>query len=289
MKYIVLAIFILILICLIIVIRDTNRFVFKKYEFTNDKITDSFRFILLSDLHNKSFGNENEKLLKAIEERNPDAILCAGDILTAKPGRDFQVAAKLINELAEKYPLYYGNGNHEYRIKLYPENYGDMAKEYEKALNTEKFFWLINDKQEIPEKNIVIYGLEIEREYYKRFHKEIMKNEYIPALLGPIKEDACTILIGHNPEYFKQYAEYGADFVLAGHVHGGVARLPLLGGVISPSLRLFPKYDGGIFKSKKPDGKMSTMILSRGLGCHTIPVRFLNPGELIEVTITPEK
>lgn len=288
MEYIILA-FLFIVICFIIVTCDTNRFVLKKYEFTNEKVTDTFHFILLSDLHNKSFGKENKKLLKAIDERKPDAILCAGDILTAKPGNDFQVAARLINSLSEKYPVYYGNGNHEYRLKVYPETYGNMAEEYENALNNNNMFRLINESKSIKEKNIIIYGLEIEKDYYKRFHKETMEKEYISSLLGPIRKEACTILIGHNPEYFEQYAQYGADFVLAGHVHGGVARIPFLGGVISPSLRIFPKYDGGIFKIKKQDGGISTMILSRGLGCHTIPVRFLNPGELIEITIRSEK
>lgn len=287
--YIILAFLFLIIICFIIVLCDTNRFILKKYEFTNDKITGTFHFILLSDLHNKSFGKKNERLLKAIDERKPDAILCAGDILTAKPGKDFQVAAELMNRIAEKYPVYYGNGNHEYRLKIYPETYGNMAEEYENALNKNNMFRLINESQEIKEKNILIYGVEIEKEYYKRFHKETMDKEYISSLLGDIRKETCSILIAHNPEYFEQYAEYGADFVLAGHVHGGVAKIPFMGGVISPSLHIFPKYDGGIFKIKKQDGKISTMILSRGLGCHTIPVRFLNPGELIEITIRPEK
>ena len=41
--------------------------------------------------------------------------------------------------------------------------------------------------------------------------------------------------------------------------------------------------DGGMFKIGK-----STMILSRGLGMHTIPIRIFNPGELILLKISPE-
>ena len=116
-----------------------------------------------------------------------------------------------------------------------------------------------------------------------------METEYISSLLGQPNSQACNILIAHNPEYFRQYAEYGADFVLSGHVHGGVARIPVLGGVISPSLRIFPKYDGGIFQKRNQTGENTVMVLSRGLGTHTIPVRFFNPGELIEVTISPKE
>ena len=70
--------------------------------------------------------------------------------------------------------------------------------------------------------------------------------------------------------------------MLSGHVHGGIMRLPVLGGVLAPSLRIFPKYDGGLFRSGK-----SVMILSRGLGSHTIPIRIFNPGELVCVDLKP--
>ena len=53
-------------------------------------------------------------------------------------------------------------------------------------------------------------------------------------------------------------------------------RIPGFKGFISPSLLLFPHYDGGLFEE---DG--SRMIISRGLGMHTVPVRLFNPGELI--------
>ena len=61
-------------------------------------------------------------------------------------------------------------------------------------------------------------------------------------------------------------------------------RLPYLGGVLSPNMTLFPKYDGGQFVRGK-----ATMILSRGLGTHTIPVRVFNPGELVVITLTQKQ
>ena len=107
-----------------------------------------------------------------------------------------------------------------------------------------------------------------------------MAEDYLAGILGAPETDTYTILIAHNPDYFPEYAAWGADLVLSGHVHGGIARLPLLGGVLSPAYRLFPKYDGGMFRENN-----SIMILGRGLGTHTIPVRFLNPGELVVVEL----
>lgn len=89
-------------------------------------------------------------------------------------------------------------------------------------------------------------------------------------------------MIAHNPEYFEAYAGWGADLTVSGHVHGGVMRLPFLGGVISPRLTLFPKYDGGMFER---NGRF--MVVSRGLGTHTLPIRIFNPGELIMIELNP--
>ena len=111
-----------------------------------------------------------------------------------------------------------------------------------------------------------------------------MKKEYLDELLPEQRTDCFQILLAHNPDYFPEYAAWGADLVLSGHLHGGVARLPLLGGVVSPRLHFFPRYDGGKFTHGN-----SVMIVSRGLGMHTIPFRFNNPGELVEITIRKRK
>ncbi len=103
-----------------------------------------------------------------------------------------------------------------------------------------------------------------------------MKADYLPKILGEPRTDACQILIAHNPLYFEEYAAWGADVVVSGHVHGGIMRLPVLGGVLSPNLSLFPKYDGGRFELGR-----AVMILSRGIGTHTIPLRIFNPAELV--------
>lgn len=70
--------------------------------------------------------------------------------------------------------------------------------------------------------------------------------------------------------------------VLSGHLHGGIARLPLLGGVISPQFRLFPRYSGDCYEK---DGKY--IVVSKGLGTHTINFRFWNPAELVVLDIIP--
>ena len=112
-----------------------------------------------------------------------------------------------------------------------------------------------------------------------------MEENYLTEILGRRPEGLYTVLLAHNPDYFPRYAGWGADLTLSGHVHGGVARVPFWGkGVISPGYRLFPKYDGGIFREGQ-----AVMVLSRGLGMHTIPIRLFNPGELWVIDLKPEE
>lgn len=266
---------------IIAAVRDSCRFVVVSYHMVSPKLRKKCRFVMLSDLHNKKYGAHNSKLVQAIKEQNPDMILIAGDMFTANKKRtEFQTPLELIRQLAMQYPVYYGIGNHEYRVKVYREDYGDKYEHYAKELKKCGVRLLENERIYLPEYHMEICGLEIERRYYKRFRHNHMEGEYISHLLGKSRTDCMELLIAHNPDYFPQYAAWGADLTLAGHVHGGVVRLPVLGGVVSPAARLFPKYDGGLFEEGG-----CRMILGRGLGMHTIPIRVFNPGELVVVEL----
>ncbi len=259
-----------------VILFDSNRFVVRRFSVNDRRIKKNCRAVVVSDLHNKRFGIRNEKLLEAIRAEQPDFILVAGDVLTARPKVPMEPAIDLLRELKKDYPVCYGNGNHEQRLKLYPEIYGDMAERYGEALAEIGMEPMVNGYTDLPEVGIRVYGAEIDRCYYKRFKVRTMEADYMERILGQPEDGMFTVLLAHNPDYFPRYAEWGADLTISGHVHGGIARVPFWGkGVVSPTLRLFPKYDGGIFKEGE-----RTMLLSRGLGGHTIPIRAFNPGEI---------
>lgn len=259
---------------------DCNRFVIREYTCQSKALKKDGTFILLSDLHNKSFGKDNQALLQAIEKQKPDGILIAGDMYTAAKGKDNTKTAEFVCRLAEKYPVYYGNGNHEHKTRLFPEEFGNLYQDYMDKIKKAGVVTLQNEKVHLPGFNADIYGLEIERDYYKKFERQRMEPEYLTEELGTPDKGRFTLLIAHNPEYFPAYAAWGADLSVSGHVHGGLMRLPAAGGVISPGIQLFPKYDGGFFKEGN-----AVMILSRGLGTHTLPIRIFNPGELIVIHV----
>lgn len=265
------------------ILYDTTHFVVKRYELNSTKIKSPYHFVVLSDLHDKAFGHQNKKLLAAIDKIKPEAVYIAGDMITALPGRQFDDTIAFLKSLSEKYPVYYGSGNHEYRMRINTEKYGIMSSEYEEKIRNMGIVRLYTGSTVSHRKDVKVYGLEIDRMYYRKWKMPKMPVDYTLQKIGKAEQDCFTILLAHNPEFFDNYAKSGVDLVLSGHVHGGVARIPFFGGVISPKFRLFPKYDGGLFVKNE-----TTMILSRGLGCHTIPVRFLNPGELIDVFVSPE-
>lgn len=274
---------VIMLILIWVMIYDSNRFVVREHQFCDVRIRKACRAVVLADLHNKKYGRDNEQLLRTIREAAPDMILVAGDLLTAKPGASLDTALNLLGELVRDYPIYYGNGNHEQRLGLYPSVYGDMAERYADGLRELGIEPLVNTHVQLAEYGIRIYGVELDRFYYKRFAVQSMENAYLETLLGKADKDSYSILLAHNPDYFPQYAGWGADLVLAGHVHGGMVRIPFAGkGVASPNIRLFPEYDGGRF-----DEAGSIMLVSRGLGMHTIPIRLFNPGELLVLDFQP--
>jgi Predicted phosphohydrolases len=268
---------------LLVMAVDCNRFVVRTYRCRMKNLKKDGRAVLLSDLHGKSFGKENKKLLAAIDRLNPDMIWIAGDMYTCEKGADPDAAASFTEKLAEKYPVYYGNGNHEQKTGIYPEDYGNLYRDYFDRMKKAGVRHLVNEKVYLPEFNMDIYGMEIDLDYYKKFQSISMEGDYPDRLLGKPDQTRATVLIAHNPDYFPAYAGWGADLVVSGHIHGGLMRLPVLGGAISPSFKLFPHFDGGQFWEG-----CSTMILSRGLGAHTLPIRIFNPGELVLIELKGE-
>lgn len=283
MEYLIVGIIIaVILFFLIVNICDMNRFVVREYTFSSEKVTKEFKFAFLSDLHDKRYGKNNGKLIAAIDKESPDFLLVGGDMIVASPGEANTNAKAIMKILAERFRVYHGMGNHEYRSDLYRENYGEMYDEYSKPLLKRGVVFLRNEKALLEEYNVEIRGVEIDRKYYKRFTVRPMTDTYLEEVLGKNDGSHYEILMAHNPDYFKQYVAYGADLTLSGHVHGGLIRMPYVGGIASPAVRFFPKYDGGLFRKDK-----ANMVVSRGLGTHTLPIRIFNPAELVIIQIKP--
>ncbi len=254
------------------------------------------RFVLLADLHNRTFGKKNRRLLRRIHALAPDFIIAAGDMITKQAVSYPGSAYDLMEQLAGSYKIFYSYGNHEQRferigqlpvserspeqIKLY-----STWVEYKNRLSQLGVVFLDNENiiYELKASKMKIAGVSLPSEYFIFHSHTDMEPGFLNKLMGESAEEQFQLLIAHNPVYFTDYADWGADLTLSGHIHGGMMRLPGIGGVISPQARFFPKYDSGHHTYQEKQ-----MVVSRGLGSHSIMPRIFNIPELIEITLKRE-
>ena len=230
--------------------------------------------IFLSDLHNRVYGEKNEPLLQAIRNEKPDLILIGGDMLVGKEDASYDIALDFTSQLPEIAPVLYATGNHEQRMREKPEIYQAAYADYRQQLKDRAGTVLLE-----------ISGVELPSASYKKLKKLPIRAsdiaEYLHKDSVSVTEDSVyRILLAHNPAYMNAYKGWGADLILSGHLHGGVMRLPGIGGVITPQAFLFPKYSGEMTKEGE-----QTIIVSRGLGTHTINIRLFNQPEVVSICL----
>ena len=284
-KIILIIVAVFIVYCLIEMIRELRDFRVTKYRICSQKLNGIKRekkIIFLSDLHNRMYGEENERLLESIRNQHPDLILIGGDMLGRKDGNSYDKTVHFLAKLPGICPVYCANGNHEQKLKELPDKYEQSYEEYKKALTASGIHMLENASEtvKLEEVPVKLSGLEIPLGAYARFGKKELSLKEITDRIGEHGDD-YQILLAHHPGYMKEYLAYGADLILGGHYHGCVVQLPWIGGVISTNFTLFPKYSGGIY----PEGEQ-TAVVSRGLGTHSVPLRLWNWPELIVLELS---
>ncbi len=152
---------------------------------------------------------------------------------------------------------------------------------YENRKNTSKESTQLSEENILKNSHIRITGLDMDWCYYVCKGKVMqMVSGYMEKTLGKQSEDVFQILLPHSPLYLEEYGAWGADLTLAGHFHGGTIRLPFVGGVMSPQFQFFIGRDRGLYSLEE-----SKMIVSGGLGTHSINLRLNNMSELVVVEL----
>ena len=256
----------------------------KTYEIWSRKIPmgSDFTMAVIADLHSREYGPENEYLLSQLRDISPDALFMAGDMMLRTEPHSLRKAAFFLKNAAALCPVYYAYGNHESRLK-YSSVYSDAFLHYEEYLKRHHVHILSNSHQSFTVKGIpfAVYGLELPLRFYKRFRSHALTVAAMERVLGRPDENSYTVLIAHNPAYGKTYFGWKADLILSGHYHGGILRFDENHGLVSPRiLPPFPAFCCGRFSR---DGQ--NMLVSAGMGEHTIPVRIHNPRELLIIKL----
>ena len=261
--------------------RELHTFRVTRYRVASPKLTGEKTWVFLSDLHNQVYGENNCKLIDAVKNESPDLILIGGDMLVGKNGHSYEPALACVKELVKIAPIYYANGNHEERMKLKPEKYDQSYALYREKLLEFGVHLLENESTVLSDDSKVrLTGLEIPLECYTHLKRREMPGGAIKERIGNRDPEAFQVLLAHNPSYMKEYLAWGADLILSGHLHGGMVRIPGIGGVIGPDFVLFPKYSGEMRRVGD-----QTVIVSKGLGTHTIHIRLFNPAEIVVLSL----
>ncbi len=252
------------------------------YRLSSEKIPqgfDSFRFVVLSDIHAHRFKPHQEPLLEKIRALSPEVILCAGDWVRENyEGRDADTIRHLAAELVKIAPTYSILGNHEPRLDQMDELVEDLEKAGIRVLQDESILL----GREGTGDQLVLTGLypAYENDFYGSLRDsgigDKLRGEYGKVVEDLPDRQAFQIVLAHRPELFPLYAELGMDLVFSGHAHGGLLKLPGGRRLLAPDQGLFPVYTHGTYSSEG-----TTMVVSEGLGGPRIGIR----PELIDVTL----
>lgn len=253
------------------------------YKIKSDKIKETMKIVLISDLHNSQFGKANKRLADKIRKQDPDLILMDGDILN-EDGKNVQTAAELIRALKKTAPVYYALGNHEiaYRQRKDKNLYKKLQKAGAKVIEKEyEDLKIRNNKVRIGGLYEYAFAVDGAGNMFKKGMPSKVRN----FLMDFEDTDAFKIMLSHRPDSFifgHAVDTWKIDLVTSGHAHGGQVIIPGKGGLYGADQGWFPEYVDGIHHFKT----VNNMIITRGLGSdkEKLP-RFHNIPEIVVIRL----
>lgn len=246
------------------------RLVTRTYEIEDARISSEVRIAVVSDLHGARYGKDQSRILSALEQANPDAVLLLGDIFDEHNHNGQSYV--LLNELSGKFNCYFIYGNHEYKS-------GEIAH-IRSALKQAGIPILsgTDTTLDVNGTKVQIFGID------DLLGGSVKQQKQLASAAEKRSDDVFSILAIHAPNGVESYLPYGFDLMLSGHTHGGQIILPgIMNGLYAPGQGLFPKYGGGRY-----DFGDQTLIISRGLARKPFWLpRVFNPPELVLVDLKP--
>ncbi len=229
---------------------------------------DGFRIVHLSDLHGMSFGKDNIRLARRVKELEPDLIALTGDF--TEYSRDLPAAGSLLRELEGTAPLYWVNGNHEWNNGGTEKAMQELVKSCGGTCLNDKFEPLYRGTG-----RIIIAGSDDPNTWHGHKTPEELAGE-----LREIYPEDFVLWLGHRNFWTKDYPGLPVELILSGHAHGGIIRIPGVGGLLNVDRSFGATYEAGLYS-----GERFIMEVSRGLG-NSIPVpRLFNRPEIAVITL----
>lgn len=210
---------------------------------------DGLRITLLTDLHGREFGTDNEALLEQVALSQPDLIAISGDLVDEHT--DCSMLKPLLTGLCALAPTCYVTGNHEWVRRDTEAVLQQIADCGVTVLRNESI------TLERQGQTLILAGAEDPNGYADQMTPAQLMEQIRTRAEG----DPYVIMLSHRNDALDLWADLDADLVLSGHGHGGVIRLPVLGGVLGVDRSLFPDDCEGCLTQGR-----TTVAVSRGLG-----------------------
>ncbi len=239
------------------------------------EVFSGLRISVIADLHGRCFGKEHEMLLDAVRKQAPDLIALCGDL--ADEDTKIDSLKPLLEGLTAIAPVFYVTGNHEW-VMTHSQRQTLFALLEQTGVTRLENSWQLAEKDGAA---IVLAGVDDPNGPADQKKPDRLV-EQIRSCCG---EDAFILMLAHRNDQLDLWAELGVDLVLCGHAHGGIVRLPFVGGVFGTHYEFFPEYTAGLYEKGK-----TQMALSRGLGgSRRLPLRIGNRPEILLVELEAEK
>ena len=241
------------------------------YHLQSDVVGSPFRIVQLSDLHLHEFGEKNAELVDWVKRLNPDIIAITGD-MNNHFNDDTHVVTELCSQLTKIADVYYVMGNHEWVDHIHRNT------SIKKDITATGVIMLENSyvETEVNGNKIVIGGLVNEVSNYEKYSAPKFMKNFMQA-------DGFKVLLVHYPEYFLgTLNHYAINLALCGHAHGGIIRIPRLGGLYSSDQGLFPD----LYEGMQTVAGGSVVVVSRGLGGEGKIPRINNNPEIVVVDVS---
>ena len=231
---------------------------------------DGFRIVQLSDLHGMRFGEDNARLVQRVRSLRPNLIALTGDFIEGEA--QLAPVEALCRELTGIAPVYFVSGNHDAG--------SGKLRELEALLTRCGVCCLQNgcDTLSRGRDRLVLCGVEDPNTW-----AEMPAPDAVVRKMREAHPGEFAVLLGHRNDWPEKYPLLDVDVILSGHGHGGIVRLPLVGGVFGTNAELFPEYDAGVFRTPR-----YAMAVSRGLGGSKYIPRFLNPPDIPVIVLKSE-
>jgi len=215
------------------------------------------RLVQVSDLHLGAILPQGqwEGILETIVATEPDALLLTGDIVEDHTARGLGQIRQLRARLPG-IPFYMSLGNHERYAG--PEHLPPLASEL--------------SIQVLRQDAVDLGGLWLGAVDDPNFTS---LDEAASTLRGWVPKDAPLVVMSHQPQAVRRFADRARTLVLAGHVHGGQ---------VPPFQLLAPLSNGGYRAGLYRAGD-AHLHLSRGAGTWGPPVRLFAPPDVVVVEL----